>query len=57
VRVVAIAEHGHIDHVRRRCILPDLGTDAGEVDPFVEPMSDPVVAGIGYEVGQAAFEL
>jgi len=35
VRVVAIAEHGHIEHVCRRRILPDLGIDAGEVDLLV----------------------
>jgi hypothetical protein len=52
-RVVAVAEHGNIYQVRRRCILPYLGVDAGEVDPFVEPMSDPFVAGVSNEVGEA----
>ena len=32
VRVVAVAEHGNIDQVRRRRILPDLGIDESEVD-------------------------
>jgi hypothetical protein len=31
VRVVAVAEHGNIDQVRRRGILPNLGIDASEV--------------------------
>jgi len=51
VRVVAIAEQGHIDHVRRRRILPDLGIDAGEVDLLVEPAADRVVTAVGNEVG------
>jgi hypothetical protein len=50
VRVVAVAEHGHIDQVCRRRILPDLGIDAGEVDPLIKTVADLVVAGIGYEV-------
>jgi len=37
VRVVAIAEYGDIDQVRRRRILPDLGIDAGKVDPRITP--------------------
>ena len=48
MRVVAVAEHGDIDHVRRRGILPDFGTDAGEV------AADPFLAAIGNEVGKAA---
>jgi hypothetical protein len=54
VRVVAVAEHGNIYQVRGRRILPNLGIDAGEVDPFVEPLSDPFVAGVGNEVREAA---
>jgi hypothetical protein len=34
--------------------FPDLGVDAGEVDPFVEPMADPFIAGVGDEVWKAA---
>ena len=41
MRVVAIAEHGDIDQVCRRRILPNLGINAREVDPFVEPAADP----------------
>ena len=48
--VVAIAEHGNIYQVRRDRILPNLGIDAGEVDPFVEPVSHPFVAGVGYDL-------
>jgi hypothetical protein len=33
--------------------FPDLGVDAGEVDPFVEPMADPFIAGVGGEVRKA----
>ena len=51
VRVVAIAEHGHIEQVCRRRILPDLGIDAGEVDLLVEPAADRVVTAVGNEVG------
>ena len=54
MRVVAVAEHGDIDQVRRRRILPDLGIDAGEVDPLIEPSADPVIAAVGNEVGEAA---
>jgi len=54
VRVVAVAKHRDIDHVCRRGILPDLGIDAGEVDPLVEPAADPVVAAVGNKVGKAA---
>ena len=54
MRVVAVTKHGDIDQVRRRRILPDLGVDAGEVDPFVEPMADPFIAGVGDEVRKAA---
>src|SRR5271169_3779415 len=35
-------------------ILPDLGIDAGEIDPLVEPAADPFVAGVGNEVREAA---
>ena len=34
--------------------LPDLGIDAGEVDPLVEPAPDPVVAGVGNKMREAA---
>jgi hypothetical protein len=54
VRIIAVAEHGNIDQVCRRRILPDLGIDAGEVDSFVEPLSDPFVARVGNEVREAA---
>jgi hypothetical protein len=54
VRVIAVAEDGDIDQVRRCRILPDLGVDAGEVDPFVESMADPFIAGVGDEVRKAA---
>jgi len=54
VRVVAVAEYGDIDQVCRRRILPDLGVDAGEVDPLIEPSADPVIAAIGNEVRKAA---
>jgi hypothetical protein len=50
VRIIAIAEHGDIDQVRRRRILPHLGIDAGEIDLFVEPAANPVVAAVGNEV-------
>ena len=56
MRVVTVAVYGDIDQVRRRRILPDLGIDAGEVDPLVEPAADPFVAGIGNEVRKAAEE-
>ena len=52
VRVVAVAEPGDIDQVRRRRILLDLGIDPGEVDPLVEPAADPIVAGIGTKCGK-----
>jgi hypothetical protein len=35
-------------------VLPDIGIDADEVDPLVEPPSDRIVAGVGDEVGKAA---
>jgi hypothetical protein len=54
VRVVAVAEHGDIDQVRRRRILPDLGIDVAEVDLFVEPTAGPLLAGVGNEVREAA---
>ena len=45
LRVVAVAEHGDIDQVRGRRILPNLGIDAGEVDLLLGPAADPIVAG------------
>jgi hypothetical protein len=55
VRVVAVAEHGDIDQVRRRRpILPDLGIDVAEVDLFVEPTAGPVLASVGNEVWETA---
>ena len=54
MRVVAVAEHGDIDQVRRRGILPDLAIDASEVDLFVEPTAGPLLAGVGNEVREAA---
>jgi hypothetical protein len=54
VRVVAVAEYGDIDQMRRRRILSDLSTGAGEVDPLVEPATDPIVTGVGDEVLEAA---
>ena len=48
------AEHGDIDQVRLH--LPDLGIDAGEADPLVEPVADPVIAGVGSKVREAADE-
>ena len=54
MRVVAVAEHGDIDQVRRRRILPDLGIDVAEVDLFVEPTAGPLLAGVGNEVREAA---
>jgi hypothetical protein len=54
VRVVAIAEHSDVDHVRWRRIVPDLGIDALQVDPPVEPAADPVIAAVGSEVREAA---
>src|SRR5215472_809123 len=56
VRVVAVAEYGDIDQMRRRHIFPDLGIDTGEVDLLVEPAADPVVSAVGNEVGEAADE-
>ena len=54
MRVVAVTKQGDIDQVRRRRILPDLAIDATEVDLFVEPAANPVIAGIGNEVREAA---
>ena len=54
MRVVAVAEHGGIDQVRGRRILPDLGIDAGKVDPLVKPAADPIVAGVGNKVREIA---
>ena len=54
VRVVAVAKHRDIDQVRRRRIFPDLGIDAGEIGPLVEPAADPILAAIGNEMGEAA---
>ena len=53
MRVVGAAEDD-IDQVRGCGILPDLGIDAGEIDPLVEPAADPIVAGIGDKVRKAA---
>jgi hypothetical protein len=54
VRVVAVTKHGNIDQVRRHRILPDLAIDATEVDLFVEPTANPVVASVGNEVWETA---
>ena len=54
MRVVAVAEYGEIDQVRRRRVLPDLGIDASEVDLLVKPVANPVVAGVSNEVREAA---
>jgi hypothetical protein len=54
VRVVAVAEHRDINQVRRRRILPDLAINASEVDPLVKPAANPVIAGVGNEVREAA---
>ena len=54
MRVIAVAEHGDIDQVRRRRILPDLGIDVVEVDLFVEPVARSLLAGVGNEVREAA---
>jgi hypothetical protein len=54
VRIIAVAEYGDIDQVRRRGILPDLGIDAREVDLLVKPAANPVVTGIGNEVRETA---
>jgi hypothetical protein len=55
--VVAVAEHGYVDQMRRRRIISDLCIDAGEVDLLVEPAAGPMVAGIGHEVREAADDL
>jgi hypothetical protein len=47
------AEHGDIDQMRRRHILPD-GIGPSEVDLLVEPAADPIVTGVGDEVRKAA---
>jgi hypothetical protein len=47
VRVVAVAEHRDIDEVNRRDILPDLGVNVRQIDPLINPVPDPVLAGIG----------
>jgi len=52
--VVAVAEHGDIDQVRRRRVLPDLAIDADEIDVLVEPAAGPVGASVGNEVREAA---
>ena len=54
MRVVAVTKHGDIDQVRRRRILPDLAIDATEVDFFVEPTANPVVASVGNEMWETA---
>jgi hypothetical protein len=47
LHIVAVAEHGDIDQVRWRRILPDLSIDASQVDFLVEPVADPFIAGVG----------
>jgi hypothetical protein len=54
VCVSSLSQNTATSTIRRRRILPDLGVDAGEVDPFVEPMADPFIAGVGDEVRKAA---
>jgi hypothetical protein len=54
VRVIAVAEHGYIYQVRGCRILPDLGIDARQVDPLVEPPANPIVASVGNKVRKAA---
>ena len=54
MRVVAVTKHGNIDQVRRHRILPDLAIDATEVDLFVEPTANPVVASVGNKVWETA---
>jgi hypothetical protein len=54
VCIVAVAEHGDIDQVRRRRILPDLGIDALQIDFLVEPTADPVIAAVSNEVREIA---
>src|SRR5580704_9189548 len=54
VSIIAVAEHGDIDQVRRRHILPDLGVDVAEVDLFFEPTAGPLLASVGNEVREAA---
>jgi hypothetical protein len=54
VRVVAVTKHGDIDQVRRRRIFPDLAIDATQVDLFVEPTANPVVASVGNKVWETA---
>ena len=49
MRVVAVAEHGDIDHVRWCGILPNLAVDVLQVDPLVEPAADPVIVAVGNE--------
>ena len=47
VRVVAVAQHRDIDEVSRRGIPRDLGVNVRQIDPFINPVPDPVFAGIG----------
>ena len=54
VRVVAVAEYGDIDQVRRRGIFPDLAIDATEVDPLVKPAANSVIARVDNEVWETA---
>jgi hypothetical protein len=54
MRVIAVAEHGDIDQMRRCRILPDLAINASEVDPLVKPAAGPFLAGVGNEVQEAA---
>jgi len=50
----ADASGTYIDQVSRRLILPDLGVDAREIDPLVEPAANPALAGICNEVWEIA---
>jgi hypothetical protein len=54
MRVVAVAEHGNVDQVRRRWFLPDLGIDALQVDFLVKPLPNPIIAAVSNEMREAA---
>jgi len=54
VRVIAVTEYGDIDQMRRRSVLPDLPIHASEVHPLVEPTANPLLAGVGNKVREAA---
>ena len=54
VRIVAVTKHCDINQMRRRRILPDRAINASEVDLLVKPAANPVVAGVGNEVREAA---